>query len=61
MNNKFRKALYSIKGFFKNSHIPIPYKQILFFFCLHNTKLGKFSIMYLYLYLTKKEREVYKH
>ena len=26
MNNKVRKALYPIKGFLKNLHIPIPYK-----------------------------------
>jgi len=26
MNNKVRKALYSIKGFLKNPHIPIPCK-----------------------------------
>ena len=25
MNNKVRKALYSIKGFLKNPHIPIPF------------------------------------
>jgi len=30
MNNKVRKALYSIKGFLKNPHIPIPYKRMLF-------------------------------
>jgi len=30
MNNKVRKALYSLKGFLKNSHFPIPYKRILF-------------------------------
>jgi hypothetical protein len=29
-NNKVRKALYSIKGFLTNSHIPIPYKRMLF-------------------------------
>ena len=28
--NEVRKALYSIKGFLKNSHIPIPYKRMLF-------------------------------
>jgi len=32
MNNKVRKALYSIKGFLKNPHIPIPYKPIFFYF-----------------------------
>jgi len=30
MNNKVRNALYSIKGFLKNPHIPIPYKRMLF-------------------------------
>ena len=30
MNNKDRNALYSIKGFLKNPHIPIPYKRMLF-------------------------------
>jgi len=30
MNNKVRKALYFIKGFLKNPHIPIPYKRLLF-------------------------------
>ena len=30
MNNKVRKALYSIKGFLKNPYIPIPYKRMLF-------------------------------
>jgi len=30
MNNKVGKALYSIKGFFNNYHIPIPYKRMLF-------------------------------
>jgi len=30
INNKVRKTIYSIKGFFKNPHIPIPYKRILF-------------------------------
>ncbi len=30
MNNKVRKALYSIKGFLKNPHIPIPFKRMLF-------------------------------
>jgi hypothetical protein len=31
MNNKVRKSLYSIKGFLKNPHIPIPYKRMLFY------------------------------
>ena len=30
MNNKVRNALYSIKGFLKNPHIPISYKRMLF-------------------------------
>jgi len=30
MNNKVRKALYSIKGLLKNPPIPIPYKRMLF-------------------------------
>ena len=30
VNNKVRNALYSIKGFLKNLHIPIPYKRMLF-------------------------------
>jgi len=30
MNNKVRNELYSIKGFLKNPHIPIPYKRMLF-------------------------------
>ena len=30
MNNKVRKAVYSIKGFLENLHIPIPYKRMLF-------------------------------
>jgi len=30
MNNKFRKALFSIKGFLKNPNILFPYKRILF-------------------------------
>ena len=30
MNNKVRYALYSIKGFLKNPHIPILYKWMLF-------------------------------
>jgi len=30
INNKARNALYSIKGFLKNPHIPIPYKRMLF-------------------------------
>jgi len=30
MNSKVRKALYFIKGFLKNPHIPIPYKRMLF-------------------------------
>jgi len=30
MNNKVRNALYSIKGFLKNLHIPISYKRMLF-------------------------------
>jgi len=32
MNNKVRKALYSIKGFLKNSHILFPYKWMLMLF-----------------------------
>ena len=31
MNNKVRKALYSIKGFLKNPHIPIPFKKNVIF------------------------------
>ena len=30
MNNKVRNVFYSIKGFLKNPHIPIPYKRMLF-------------------------------
>jgi len=30
MSNKVGNALYSIKGFLKNLHIPIPYKRMLF-------------------------------
>ena len=30
MDNKIRKAFYSLKGFLKNPHIPIPYKRMLF-------------------------------
>jgi hypothetical protein len=30
MNNKVRNALYSIKGFLKNPHIPIPYIRMFF-------------------------------
>jgi hypothetical protein len=30
INNKVKKALYSIKGFLKIPHIPIPYKRMLF-------------------------------
>ena len=30
MNNKVGNALYSIKGFLKNPHIPLTYKGMLF-------------------------------
>ena len=34
MNTKVKKALYSIKGFLKNPHIPIPYKRnVIFRYC----------------------------
>jgi len=41
MNNKVRNALYSIKGFLKNPHIPIPYKRMLF---SANSKLASFVL-----------------
>ena len=57
MNNKVRNALYSIKGFLRNPHIPISYKRMLFSAIV----IGQVSYYAppTYLDLTKIEREVY--
>jgi len=59
MDNKIRKAFYSLKGFLKNPHIPIPYKRMLFSAIV----VGQSFVLYISTWIQqkKKKKEVYRH